>query len=54
MDRNPDHVVLVLLYIVALRKESVDRNTMIVKMSIKLFNVALRKESVDRNPLVTT
>ena len=45
---------MIVSQVVALRKESVDRNTMIVKMSIKLFNVALRKESVDRNPLVTT
>ena len=35
--------------LVALRKESVDRNTM-VNMVTCLMYVALRKESVDRNP----
>ena len=33
---------------VALRKESVDRNTNIIESS-RAANVALRKESVDRN-----
>ena len=34
---------------VALRKESVDRNTSIDNLTQGVFNVALRKESVDRN-----
>ena len=34
---------------VALRKESVDRNTMITIICIVSKKVALRKESVDRN-----
>ena len=36
--------------IVALRKESVDRNREVV-VDIQLCAVALRKESVDRNPV---
>ena len=35
--------------IVALRKESVDRNHQIGQLSAKIGGVALRKESVDRN-----
>ena len=35
---------------VALRKESVDRNSIIVMVGLLMFSVALRKESVDRNP----
>ena len=35
---------------VALRKESVDRNTSIDSLTQGVFKVALRKESVDRNP----
>ena len=35
---------------VALRKESVDRNTIITQASTKVI-VALRKESVDRNKI---
>ena len=34
---------------VALRKESVDRNAMLLPMCLLKFGVALRKESVDRN-----
>ena len=34
---------------VALRKESVDRNTTIITICIVSKKVALRKESVDRN-----
>ena len=34
---------------VALRKESVDRNRMLLLMYLLKFGVALRKESVDRN-----
>ena len=36
---------------VALRKESVDRNTSIDNLTQGVFNVALRKESVDRNTM---
>ena len=36
-------------WLVALRKESVDRNTSIDNLTQGVFNVALRKESVDRN-----
>ena len=35
---------------VALRKESVDRNTTTITICTALKKVALRKESVDRNP----
>ena len=35
--------------VVALRKESVDRNTITVTVCHPTFGVALRKESVDRN-----
>ena len=38
---------------VALRKESVDRNTSIDNLTQGVFNVALRKESVDRNDVLT-
>ena len=34
---------------VALRKESVDRNSIVANISAGAFAVALRKESVDRN-----
>ena len=48
MDRNFDAMQIVVVIMVALRKESVDRNTLFL-----LFRpgagVALRKESVDRN-----
>ena len=49
MDRNNTmQVVVVIVHTVALRKESVDRNTNF--RSASLFDlVALRKESVDRN-----
>ena len=36
-------------YVVALRKESVDRNLHAVQIVIVVMYVALRKESVDRN-----
>ena len=36
-------------WLVALRKESVDRNFDAVQIVIVVVNVALRKESVDRN-----
>ena len=35
--------------LVALRKESVDRNHLYVSSGVDLAEVALRKESVDRN-----
>ena len=40
--------MLILVHIVALRKESVDRNARLL-MFFWLCGVALRKESVDRN-----
>ena len=40
-------------YLVALRKESVDRNIAWIAETLK-HNVALRKESVDRNALTLT
>ena len=36
--------------VVALRKESVDRNVSSVVSAFQISRVALRKESVDRNP----
>ena len=48
MDRNNPPVKPAKIGPVALRKESVDRNTMIITTCIAL-KVALRKESVDRN-----
>ena len=51
MDRNADGVVSGSGdYVVALRKESVDRNTDPINLS-DIPAVALRKESVDRNIL---
>ena len=49
MDRNARQVCLVCRVAVALRKESVDRNTNPGSTTLT-FPVALRKESVDRNP----
>ena len=49
MDRNTADGDMLSNVVVALRKESVDRNNLIcIQNAIKLF-VALRKESVDRN-----
>ena len=48
MDRNFDAVQIVIVIVVALRKESVDRNY-IIKITSIAPRVALRKESVDRN-----
>ena len=48
MDRNVDTQDFCICVIVALRKESVDRND-VVRPAIDVFLVALRKESVDRN-----
>ena len=42
-------IIHILPFLVALRKESVDRNMMVVKVSMEVAEVALRKESVDRN-----
>ena len=42
-------VVTELLILVALRKESVDRNLYAVQIIVVVMHVALRKESVDRN-----
>ena len=39
---------MLVLFLVALRKESVDRNKYVVQCR-KTLGVALRKESVDRN-----
>ena len=49
MDRNPDIAAEVTKRLVALRKESVDRNTTNSTASCAAAKVALRKESVDRN-----
>ena len=53
MDRNTIVMVGLLMYNVALRKESVDRN-LIDEIQLEFNSVALRKESVDRNngPLI--
>ena len=54
MDRNNTRKELSDAVIsVALRKESVDRNTNIIDSS-RAASVALRKESVDRNPDLQT
>ena len=51
MDRNATSLLVYLALIVALRKESVDRNN-VIRPAIDVFlAVALRKESVDRNKL---
>ena len=49
MDRNPALAWKLTVYRVALRKESVDRNTMRRDFKALGLLVALRKESVDRN-----
>ena len=49
MDRNIIYLLTASALLVALRKESVDRNAIIAQASSKLIGVALRKESVDRN-----
>ena len=50
MDRNLDTVQIIVVIMVALRKESVDRNKN-TKPTEQTQGVALRKESVDRNLL---
>ena len=60
MDRNIFQCGVVAGRLVALRKESVDRNARKIRYVAPDVSVALRKESVDRNmltlslPLVTT
>ena len=49
MDRNAGKAPYMENAVVALRKESVDRNFKPNKSRIRNRNVALRKESVDRN-----
>ena len=48
MDRNFDAMQVIVIVMVALRKESVDRNDAVSANNHKR-RVALRKESVDRN-----
>ena len=52
MDRNTSFNPASLFDLVALRKESVDRNALWMVLSRLLKKVALRKESVDRNDAV--
>ena len=49
MDRNNDDFSVESGEMVALRKESVDRNIFITSFNLFWLYVALRKESVDRN-----
>ena len=49
MDRNDVLAVSAVLQLVALRKESVDRNLKCCFVILLVALVALRKESVDRN-----
>ena len=49
MDRNLDTMQIVIVKVVALRKESVDRNNRPHRQKDINRRVALRKESVDRN-----
>ena len=49
MDRNPVVPAELTTLVVALRKESVDRNTASLILPLSGALVALRKESVDRN-----
>ena len=49
MDRNITVSAVLLMYSVALRKESVDRNNLFTNPGSTSLTVALRKESVDRN-----
>ena len=52
MDRNNAmQIVIIIVNAVALRKESVDRNTPTASRRKTTDMVALRKESVDRNTL---
>ena len=49
MDRNSPAKDSFTLAMVALRKESVDRNPLGAGLGVGVADVALRKESVDRN-----
>ena len=49
MDRNDALPEIDALKLVALRKESVDRNSWAARARVAQYCVALRKESVDRN-----
>ena len=49
MDRNRNSIRRLLMSVVALRKESVDRNDAMQVVIVVVHAVALRKESVDRN-----
>ena len=49
MDRNTKYTQTIKSTLVALRKESVDRNMSVVFLLLAAGVVALRKESVDRN-----
>ena len=49
MDRNTELRILFSNMLVALRKESVDRNMVCTSVCFVCVGVALRKESVDRN-----
>ena len=51
MDRNREEPATVQRLMVALRKESVDRNRVVALAAWAALGVALRKESVDRNTL---
>ena len=54
MDRNACLKLLAMLILVALRKESVDRNHVVYLRLFCLCGfVALRKESVDRNQQIS-
>ena len=53
MDRNATALLVYLALIVALRKESVDRNKVRIAPINSVSSVALRKESVDRNTAQT-
>ena len=54
MDRNVNPYKLTMIFGVALRKESVDRNISLTGLIRIDTRVALRKESVDRMPKTVT
>ena len=51
MDRNSGTIIYIVAFVVALRKESVDRNCNYFRVRQNEW-VALRKESVDRNDVM--
>ena len=53
MDRNCSSGISGVDTVVALRKESVDRNIIVLAVLL-MYSVALRKESVDRNGKITS